>query len=265
MNSEKADLLLEDIAKMFSTKEFPDMCAKAFITNATDKPSSSWSIGNQILMIFSGTCDARGFRQWEQAKRHVRKGAKAIYILAPIQKKVKAKDSDEDKIVTIGFRGMPVFRYEDTEGQPLKEFVPAKLPPLFGLAEKNGISVAWKNSSHGEYGSIDIINKSMILCTESPDTFLHELVHWYDAKNEKLKPGQDQEQETVAQLGACVLAKMYGYDTERYTWNYIASYANTDSPQEVGQMCFKVLGMVQKAINAILDDASIQTDIINVR
>lgn len=95
----------------------------------------------------------------------------------------------------------------------------------------------------------------MTLSTEAPDAFLHELVHWYDDKNKKLKPGQDPEQETVAQLGACVLAKMYGYDSESYTWNYIAAYAEADSPQDVGQMCFKVLSRVQKAITVILDDA----------
>jgi hypothetical protein len=28
--------------------------------------------------------DARGFRQWQKANRQVKKGAKAIYILAPM-------------------------------------------------------------------------------------------------------------------------------------------------------------------------------------
>lgn len=253
-NSEKATVLLKNIVELFSKKEFAGTCAKVFI-NAKDIPSSSWSLGNQILMLFSGTDDARGYRQWEQVKRHVKKGSKAIYILVPMQKKIKDKNKDENKIITIGFRGMPVFRYEDTEGESLKEYTPKVLPPLFDLAEKNNISVRWKNTRHGEYGSINLESKGMTLSTESPDTFLHELVHWYDNKNVKLKPGQDPIQETVAQLGACVLAKMYGYNSERYTWNYIAGYTGSDSPQDVGQMCFKVLSRVQKAITAILKDA----------
>ena len=253
-NSEKATVLLKNIVELFSKKEFAGTCAKVFI-NAKDIPSSSWSLGNQILMLFSRTNDARGYRQWEQEKRHVKKGSKAIYILVPMQKKIKDKNKDEDKIITIGFRGMPVFRYEDTEGESLKEYTPKVLPPLFDLAEKNNISVRWKNTRYGEYGSINLESKGMTLSTESPDTFLHELVHWYDNKNVKLKPGQDPIQETVAQLGACVLAKMYGYNSERYTWNYIAGYTGSDSPQDVGQMCFKVLSRVQKAITAILKDA----------
>ncbi len=252
-NSEKATAILNDIVEHFSNKEFAETCAKAFIS-AEEIPSSSWSLGNQVLMLFSGTTDARGYRQWEQVRRHVKKGSKAIYILIPMQKRIKDKN-EEDKTIVIGFRGMPVFRYEDTEGEPLQEYAPKVLPPLFDLAAKNGIDVKWENTRHGEYGSIDPKRKEIVLSTEAPDTFLHELVHWYDNKNIKLKLKQDPEQETVAQLGACVLAKMYGYDSENYTWNYIATYAKTDSPEEVGRACFKVLSRVQKAITAMLSDA----------
>ncbi len=255
-NSEKATVLLKEIAEVFSKKEFASNCAKVFINaKENDIPSSSWSMGNQLLMLFSGTDDARGYRQWGQVKRHVKKGSKAIYILVPMVKKIKDKKTDEERTVTIGFRGVPVFRYEDTEGEALKAYTPRTLPPLFGLAEKNGIDVRWTNTKQGEYGSMNHTDKSMTLSTEAPDTFLHELMHWYDGKNVKMVNGQDPEQETVAQLGACVLAKLYGYDSESYTWNYIASYAKAESPQDVGQMCFKVLSRVQKAITAILDDA----------
>lgn len=276
-NSEKATVLLNDIADLFSRKEFAGTCAKAFI-NAPDVPSSSWSLGNQILMLFSGTTDARGYLQWQKVGRHVKKGVKAIYILVPMQKKVNCNNNDNNdnkkhenkeeegtkKTITIGFRGMPVFRYEDTEGTPLTEYTPKTFPPLFGLAEKNGIDVRWKKSHHGEYGSINLDSKNMTLSTESPDTYLHELVHWYDNKNVKLRPGQNPEEETVAQLGACVLAKMYGYDSEKYTWNYIASYVGSKSPQDVGQMCFRVLGRVQKAILAILKDAESLSQVMEI-
>jgi hypothetical protein len=35
------------------------------------------------VIFLSGTQDARGFRQWKQVGRYVRKGGKAIYILVP--------------------------------------------------------------------------------------------------------------------------------------------------------------------------------------
>lgn len=251
--TERASAILDEITKKFSEQEFPKICAKAFI-NAAEIPSASWSLGNQIAMLMENTTDARGYRQWESVQRYVKKGSKAIYILVPMV--VKRKDcKDEDKTMTVGFKAMPVFRYEDTDGKPLEEYKPKTLPPLFGLAEKNGLDVQWRNSESGEGASINIPKRIITLSTEAPDTFLHEMVHWYDNKNVKLKMLQDPEQETVAQLGACVLSKMYGFDSETYTWNYIASYAKSDSPQKVGQMCLRVLGRVQKAINAILEDA----------
>lgn len=253
-NTKKAASLLQDFAQRFSEKEFPDKCAKTFIS-APDLPSSSWSLGNRILMMFGETSDARGFRQWQKAGRYVKKGAKAMYILVPMHKKITDKETDEERTVIVGFRGAPVFRYEDTEGAALKEYKPRALPPLYGLAKKNNVDIQWKSSGHGEYGSMSIDGKRMTLSTESPDTFLHELMHLYDGKQNKLVGGQDPVQETVAQLGACVLAKLYGYDVEDYTWNYISAYADSKNPQEIGAMCFKTLGRVQKVIDAILSDA----------
>lgn len=249
-------MLLHKIAEQFSQKEFPRACAKTFITVPDGNiPSSSWSLGNKILMMMSGTADARGYRQWEKVGRHVKKGSKAIYILVPMTKKIEDKKTGEERVAMIGFRGAPVFCYEDTEGQRLKTYEPRVLPPLFDLAKKNGIDVRYANSKNGEYGSIQLHTKKITLSTESHDTFLHELMHWYDGKKYKLKPKQDAEQEIVAQLGACVLAEMYGYDAREYTWNYVSSYAETKSPQEIGQRCFRVLGRVQQAVNAILYDA----------
>ena len=254
MNSRKAEEVLRGVIRLFSEKQFPETCAKAFIA-APEVPSSSWSLGNQILMLSSGTSDARGYRQWNKVYRNVRRGAKAVYILVPMKRNTTDEKTGEEKTVTVGFGAVPVFRYEDTEGMPLEQYQPKRLPPLFGLAERNGISVQWANSRHGEYGSIDLAGDTITLSTESADTYLHELVHWYDNKNQKLKAGQDSKQETVAQLGACVLASMYGHDARQYTWSYISSYSGTDSPQKIGQTCMRVLSRVQKVINAIIADA----------
>ena len=259
MNDSRSGAILVGIVKQFSQKQFPLMCAKSFIS-APGIPSSSWSLGNQIVMRMSGTADARGYNQWRKVYRNVKKGAKAMHILVPARRKIiDHNDDDREKHIISGFITSPVFRYEDTEGAPLPEYKPAVLPPLLKLAEHEGIDVKWVNSKFGEYGSIDTKGKIMTLSTDSVDTFLHELVHWYDRKNVKVwKNGQDPEQETVAQLGACVLSEMYGYNVKEFTWNYIASYARSDSPEKVGKMCLKVLGRVQKAINNMLEDAKVE-------
>jgi len=115
MNTQKATALLQEITQKFSEKTFPETCAKAFI-NVPGIPSSSWSLGNQLLMLFGGTADARGYNQWIKAHRYVKKGSKAIYILVPMIRKIKDKnDEDTEKTATIGFKTMPVFAYEDTK------------------------------------------------------------------------------------------------------------------------------------------------------
>ncbi len=70
---EKANTELEKIVQLFSSKQLPDLCAKALI-NAPERPSSKWSFGNQLLMLLAGTSDARGYRQWQDVGRHVMKG-----------------------------------------------------------------------------------------------------------------------------------------------------------------------------------------------
>jgi hypothetical protein len=84
---ELANAELEKIVALFSSKELPDLCAKAIIS-APEKPSSKWSLGNQLLMLLAGTSDARGFRQWNEVGRWVARDKKAVWILGPVRKKV---------------------------------------------------------------------------------------------------------------------------------------------------------------------------------
>ena len=89
---QRANSELEKVVRLFSSSQLPDMCAKALISSPV-KPSSRWSFGNQLLMLLSGTADARGFRQWMEAGRSVTKGAKAIYILGPVRKRGQAESN----------------------------------------------------------------------------------------------------------------------------------------------------------------------------
>src|SRR5271155_4427502 len=121
---ERANAELEKVVGLFSSKELPDLCAKALIS-ASEKPSSKWSLGNQLLMLLAGTSDARGFRQWNEVGRWVARDKKAIWILGPVRKKVRQEPLEgvdrtvEIKEVLVGFKAIPVFRYEDTCGQDI--------------------------------------------------------------------------------------------------------------------------------------------------
>ena len=55
---------------------------------------NKWSLLNQLVCYFTGLTDFRGYKQWHEAKRFVKKGEKATHILVPWIK--KEKDEEEE-------------------------------------------------------------------------------------------------------------------------------------------------------------------------
>ena len=90
--------VLDVIAEKFKSGQIPEAVAMASFP-VPDIPSSMWSFTNRILMFLGDTGDARGFSQWKQVDRWVRKGAKAIHILVPCFKKEVDDATGEEKEV----------------------------------------------------------------------------------------------------------------------------------------------------------------------
>jgi len=255
---ERANAELEKIVRLFSSKELPDMCAKALI-QTPEKPSSRWSMGNQLLMLLAGTSDARGFRQWNEVGRWVARDKKAVWILGPVRKKVKQEPPEEgerieegSREVLIGFKAIPVFRYEDTCGQELPAYEPRNPPPLLDVAERFGMKVQYARLAPGIYGATDHMNKTIVLATEDIDVFFHELGHAIHRTFEpKTGHGQESEAETIAQLVAATLARLYGGPADSFSWSYISMYAQSNSPQMVGRLCMRVLERTKKVLDLI--------------
>ena len=106
-----------------------------------------------------------------------RRGSRAIYILAPKISCVK-KEDEEDKIVK-GFMAVAVFRYEDTDGEPII-YPKLKLPdlPLLAKAKEWGISVNAVEGNEEYYGYYSHSRKEIALATEAEcKVFFHELAH----------------------------------------------------------------------------------------
>ena len=118
MMNEKVKQALQSILKRFENGDIPEVIAYSTFP-IPNIPASKWSLLNRMLMFIAGTNDARGFRQWQEVGRHVKQGAKALTILAPRFVKKQAEDEEKEKILLVGFFSIPVFRVEDTEGEPL--------------------------------------------------------------------------------------------------------------------------------------------------
>jgi hypothetical protein len=101
MNAKVKEVLLA-ILDRFNSRDIPNAVAYSMFPIA-DIPSSQWSILNRTLMFLAETQDARGFRQWNEVNRYVKKGSKAFYILVPYIRKADDKDTGEGRDVLIGF------------------------------------------------------------------------------------------------------------------------------------------------------------------
>jgi len=239
---------LESILEKFQSGEIPEVIAISSFP-PFNIPSAKWSLLNRVIMLSTGTKDARGFNQWKEVNRFVKKGAKSIIILAP-----RIKKEGEDEILK-GFLAVPVFRLEDTDGEPL-EYQKLELPelPLKEVAESWGISIKAIPRNYKYYGYYSPDQNEIALATEDESVFFHELSHaGHERVYGPLKPGQDPLQEIFAELCAETLCQIVG-KTSKYLGNsyrYIEKYAQE---LEVSPLlaCVKLMGEVEKVLGLIL-------------
>lgn len=258
---------VDNLLIMFESGQMPEAVAFKIIQKQQGvvyKPSDSWSINNQILMICQNTSDARGIRQWKSVGRCVIKGRKAIHILAPMTFKVKKTDPvtglEEERVIITGFKPIPVFRYEDTEGAELDlipDFVPPTPPPFWNVAEKLGIKVSYIPMLGNYLGQYNMRANTIKLCSTDEVTFLHELSHAVHNTFCDLRKCPKDIAETVAEFSAVVLANIQGITGyEHQGWDYIKMVTkNKDNPEDALKFIMQCLADVEKVVTIILDAA----------
>jgi len=254
--NDKIRKVLDSIVERFKNGDIPKAVAYTMYPMAEDIPSAKWSMLNRLLMVLAGSSDARGYKQWLAAKRHVRKGSKCFHILVPYMKKCEDKDAGEDAEKLVGFMCRPVFRYEDTEGKPLGG-EQLELPdlPLRERARAWGLSVRAIPGNYSCYGYYSSKRKEIALATPEEKTFFHELSHAAHERVKKgLKSGQDPFQEIVAELSAQALCHLVGKKADSTfgnSYRYIEGYAKKAKLTPYGA-CLKVMRQTEKVLNLIL-------------
>ena len=257
--NDKVKKVLNGIVEKFKTGDIPEAVAMASFP-IPDTPSCKWSFINRTLMFLAGTGDARGYRQWKQANRWVKKGANAIHILVPCFKKAIDESTREEKEILCFFKPSAVFRYEDTEGEKL-DYEKLEVPdlPFLKRAKEWGICVKAIPGNYRFSGYYSSKRKEIVLATPEEKTFFHELAH---AGHEKLKghlkTGQDPLQEIVAELSAQALCRLVGKNIKDTTGNsvrYIKTYADKVK-MSAHSACLKVLSETEKVLNLILNGSN---------
>lgn len=257
---------INELLETFESGKMPKQMACSIIRRRQDDttPQSKWSTGNQILAMLQGTMDARGFRQWMSVNRRVKKGTHAIYILAPMKTKIKKLNTETNEVeeisVVTGFNPIPVFRMEDTEGDPLPfehAYEPKTFPPFFDVAEKLGVKVSYAPCVANYYGKFSLRTNSIELCSHDAVVFFHELSHSIHATTVDLKTYDSEKAEIVAEFSACVLCELCNiHEYEKQGYDYIAHYCKKDSAAKPGKVIQKIMSVltdVEKIINVVLD------------
>lgn len=167
-----------------------------------------WSYRNQLIVALRGYSEARGYRNWLQVGRRVRKSQRAFYVVAPWLKKkedktAKADEKEEEKVL-VGFRAVPVFGLEQTE--PDRDWkLEKKYNPLFGETDET----VW------------IV-----------DGYRQPWYQWYSA----IRP--DAEDQLTAHLGAAVVAKVFSEATElQDLLNQLSSHSAEEIAERIDEAC----------------------------
>lgn len=251
----KVQKVLHGILEKFKTGDVPKAIAYSMFP-IRGTPSDKWSYINRMIMLLSGTIDARGIKQWNSVGRYVKQGSKAIYIVVPYFVKETHVEDDENEILK-GFMAKPVFKVENTEGDLLDYEKDIPLPdfPLLERAKEWGITVITISPNPKYLGAYISNEKEIFIATPEEIVFFHELSHAaYELCIGQLKPGQNWDQEIIAELSAQALCHLIGKKPNNNlgnTYRYIESYAAKEGLKPV-TACLKVINDVETILNFIL-------------
>ncbi|MGO9301316.1 MAG: ArdC-like ssDNA-binding domain-containing protein [Acidimicrobiales bacterium] len=218
-----------------------------------------YSFGNVLLIAAQCHQATRvaGFNAWRKLNRFVRKGEKAIWVLAPMIYE-NAEDGETDRVLR-GFKYVPVFDIAQTDGEELPSICdrlegddPQGLyAQLVAVARSIGFTVEdheFNGSANGDCRHDD--HHIRVETTNTPaqrvKTLVHELAHAL------LHASYDDRAlaELEAESTAYVVCQVLGIDSGDYSFGYVATWAG-DGDQAVAGIkasCERI----QKSAAAIL-------------
>jgi len=204
-----------------------------------------YSFGNVLLICqqFHEATQVAGFHAWHKIGRFVRKGEKAIFILAPMVYRNAETDDGDDERVVRGFKWVGVFDVSQTDGEELPEVChrlagddPQGLyGQLVAVANSIGFSVVdhdFNGSTNGDCCHAD--HRIRVEVTNSPaqrvKTLAHEIAHAYlhaEYKDRRLA-------ELEAESTAYVVCQSLGLETGDYSFGYVATWAGSGDEATAG-------------------------------
>ena len=278
---ERVQVMMEDLDQAVANVVASGRLAE-FMDSMRSDGFSRWSFNNKSLAAMQlmarqrdagqepdfsrKACMMMGKKQWEeQHNRTLKKGCKAIWILAPMTRKVTAEEissgADPEDQRFIGFKAVPVFNVTDTEGDPIEdpefgipstgEIAPGVLTGLrdrvakFGFSyeeeEIKGTDVETGSGKLGYTkadGSKRLVVDSRLKGAGKASVLAHELGHVACGHIERIAEYQEHrgEMETEAQMTAYLVGRELGIENpdadgttaDSFSADYIASWSKGD-------------------------------------
>ena len=259
----KAETAATRILDAFKSGGLPKAIAPVFVHRKDNVPCRAWSWSNQLLAAIYGQGDARGYKQWQAVGRNVKKGEKSFAILCPCIRKVE-DDKGKEKSFLYGFTSAPVFGIHQTEGDDLPPPDPEVMAwldslPVVEVARSWGLNVDAFNGANASYLGYYKHGQGIALGVKNLSTWSHELVHAADDRNHTITraPGQQPDNEVVAELGGAILLETLGYESESDRggcWDYVQSYASKRKGDTLA-VCQSLLKRTCDCVALILDTA----------
>lgn len=233
----------------------------------------SYSANNTILIWMQkpeATLVA-GYQMWmKKFERNVKKGEKAIQIIAPCQHKIKKTVEDQDgnieekEIQYITYRAVPVFDISQTEGKELPSLskpltsnvdgytsVYKKLlevsPAKIIMGEIDGSAKGFYNIARNE-----IVIKKDMAETQTIKTMIHEISHaMLHSKDGQEKDTDKRTKEVQAESIAYTVCTAIGIDTSDYSFGYIAGWSEGKELKELQESIEVIRNTACKIIESI--------------
>jgi hypothetical protein len=244
-----------------------------------------YSFGNQMLIAWQNPDATRvaGFNTWKnEFGRTVNKGEKALWILAPVVKKIKEKNADtgveEEKGRTVGFRGVGVFDISQTSGPDLPEdpriaqseldedeIPDGMVDDMSRVIEANGFKIEFGDTGKAG-GWTDYRTKTVRISDDATPagkvrTLAHEAAHIALGHGEAINEyhtspgGKRPDMEVEAESVAYVLSRHYGMSTiGNQSFGYIDGWAKGNK-----DLVKKTAEKVIAGVRTVLDQAAPQS------
>ena len=282
---EITDRLETGIQELFESERY-----KAYLT--TMSKFHSYSFNNTLLIAMQGGQLVAGYNKWrDDFHRNVKKGEKAIKILAPAPFKAKKevqkldaqgrpvmeKDgkpvTEVQEIQVPAFKIVSVFDVSQTEGEPLPSI---GVEELTGSVERYGeffkaleqtspVPIGFEDIPGGSHGYYHLTEKRIAIQEgmselQTLKTAIHEIAHSKLHAIDPEAPAIEQAdrpdsrtREVQAESVAYAVCQHYGLDTSDYSFGYVAGWSSGKDLKELKASLETIRATAHELITTIDD------------